>query len=420
MTTPNRWGRMGEGRFRRSTYISLKTGKAGWVYDFIDDTGRRRQVAGDTKAAAKAKADAKAGVVGREITVEDAWDLHRAALVRGGSAPGTVQNHDGHFTNHISPRLGRLRITRLMPTDVQEFLDSLRDAGCTDYLVRRVKDTLAAIFDEAIRLGHCRTNPVRAIRARRRSRRAIMADTTGIIIPSREDVRHLILGDVPSLMAPRRPSRQALLILLVVTGLRIGEARGLRWIDVTVDGTGSGYIRVRQAADGGNRLGPVKTAASRRDVPFGPAVADALARWAPECPRSDLGLVFPTGRGGVESYSNLDGRWWRPLQEAVGVVDEAGAPKYTIHTLRHFAISLWIAAGVKPKQVQAWAGHESFGFTMSRYAHLFDDSERDRQAVAGVEEAIRLLSPPSAAEGLQDFCKKLPVSSDKNEENSGS
>lgn len=39
-------------------------------------------------------------------------------------------------------------------------------------------------------------------------------------------------------------------------------------------------------------------------------------------------------------------------------------------TLRHTAVSLWIAAGASPKQIATWAGHTSVAVVLDRYGHL--------------------------------------------------
>ncbi len=54
------------------------------------------------------------------------------------------------------------------------------------------------------------------------------------------------------------------------------------------------------------------------------------------------------------------------------------------HALRHFAISCWIDADLKPKTVQTFAGHSSLQVTMDIYGHLFrsDDHKKAMDAIA--------------------------------------
>jgi integrase len=62
---------------------------------------------------------------------------------------------------------------------------------------------------------------------------------------------------------------------------------------------------------------------------------------------------------------------------------EAPTP-FNWHALRHFAISCWIEADLKPKTVQTFAGHSSLQVTMDRYGHLFksDDHQKAMDMIA--------------------------------------
>src|SRR5215467_9615813 len=89
-------------------------------------------------------------------------------------------------------------------------------------------------------------------------------------------------------------------------------------------------------------------------------VVKALREWKLACPKGDDDLVFPNGRGRIESHQNIVQRAWYPLQLRAGLAvpkldqdgkpieDEDGQvvmqPKYPgLHALRHFYCS-WCAA----------------------------------------------------------------------------
>ena len=57
------------------------------------------------------------------------------------------------------------------------------------------------------------------------------------------------------------------------------------------------------------------------------------------------------------------------------------------HSLRHFAVSSWIEAGLAPKTVQTFAGHASLAITMDRYGHLFASPDH-RQAMDNTARAL--------------------------------
>ena len=59
------------------------------------------------------------------------------------------------------------------------------------------------------------------------------------------------------------------------------------------------------------------------------------------------------------------------------------------HALRHFAISCWIDADLKPKIVQTFAGRSSLQVTMDRYSHLLK-SDDHKEAMDMIASALLL------------------------------
>jgi integrase len=121
-------------------------------------------------------------------------------------------------------------------------------------------------------------------------------------------------------------------------------------------------------------FGPPKTRAGRRVVPLPQVVRAELAGLTEANPDPDE-FVFSSPHGDVLRVNNFRRRVWDPA-----VVD-ARLGNVRIHDLRHTAISLWIAAGLNPKEVSVRAGHSNVAFTLQRYGHLYPESE-DRMADA--------------------------------------
>jgi integrase len=93
-----------------------------------------------------------------------------------------------------------------------------------------------------------------------------------------------------------------------------------------------------------------------------------------------------------------------PLFERLAELHEENPDAHTIpptrfnwHALRHFAISCWIDAGLKPKTIQTFAGHATLAITMDRYGHLFK-SEEHKEAMDEIarEFAGNGPTPPKA------------------------
>lgn len=417
---------------------TMPSGKAVWQVDYKDQAGVRRSKQFRTKKEAtdyetKARAEVVSGTHVAEsatASVDRAKVLLIESLKGEGAAPSTLHNYNIYYANHVAPFLADRLLTRIGPADVQDYLDRLRMEGRTADTIRRAKNVLGAIFDEALRRRLVGTNPVRVLRPRRRMRRIAIVERAerAIVIPEREEVRQLIDAAAAKQRAwiivreragtdwvlmeamefapndrPRKrlaaakatypamdvllfrpaPWLRPLLVTLAFSGLRIGEARGLSW-----DNVGDDVLSVERGADASNEVGPVKTPAAMRKVPLGPYLANTLAVWKNSSDGKAGGLVFASEAGGVLTYSNIVNRGVALLQVALGMVDKTGRPRYTPHSFRHFCVSLWIDSGADPKQVAQWVGHESAAFTLDCYAHLFEKRRRDRTHITAAEESV--------------------------------
>ena len=150
----------------------------------------------------------------------------------------------------------------------------------------------------------------------------------------------------------------------------------------------------RQRADRFNEIGPPKSEAGERTVPVPPIVVNTLREWKLAGPKSEIDLVFPNGKGNVESLANIINRGLKPVQVPIGVVTDDGRAKYTgMHALRHFYASWCInmkedgGLGLPPKVVQERLGHSSIVMTMDVYGHLFPRGD-DAGELAAAENAL--------------------------------
>jgi integrase len=138
-------------------------------------------------------------------------------------------------------------------------------------------------------------------------------------------------------------------------------------------------------------LGPTKSDAGKRDIPLTPMVINALTALKALPGKGNLDLVFPNGRGNVESIQNIWKRCWTPVQIECGLLAGTSPERgrYKFHSLRHVAASLFIAhLNWTPKRVQVVMGHSSIQMTFDLYGHLFEDKGADREAMKKVEAAI--------------------------------
>lgn len=404
--------------FYQRQWTSPKTGKKGsaWVcaYHYTDNKTKKRKRAYkygfatkgaaeewyDLNIAAKVRQgplipDSRSGTVAHAAKL---WLDHCKAREKAKDPQerlehSTVEQRRQHIQHHIVPFIGGEKLGEL---DVDAWLDELKAQGRSLAMRRKVLGNLKRMIGHAQRRKLVSRNPADGVRIEAVDRGSADdgAPRPGETMPSKDELRALM--DPDSYMARDADSYgdlrryRPLIVLLVYTGLRISEARGLRWQDVDLD---LGRLAVCQRADKWGRIGGPKSRKGRRTVPLAPAVVEALREWCAHCPKPSEAhkaapLVFPNVRGGVASYANLVHRVLYPLQKRCGIVRVDGKPKYGFHALRHAAASLFIEQGVSVKWIQERMGHASSRLTMDLYGKLFEDPEADRRAVAGVQAAL--------------------------------
>ncbi|SEN08935.1 site-specific integrase [Nonomuraea pusilla] len=168
-------------------------------------------------------------------------------------------------------------------------------------------------------------------------------------------------------------------MLLLLYGLRRGEALGLRWIDVDFE---DGHVDIRrQLVRVGTELlhGPVKTKAGKRSLPLLGIVREALEiqRDGQKILREeagenwvDTGLVFTTRSGRPIEPRNLARSFAR-------IVEQNELRPIRVHDLRHTAASLLKKLGVAPRDAMEILGHSRISVTMEIYTHGDGESRED-------------------------------------------
>lgn len=185
-----------------------------------------------------------------------------------------------------------------------------------------------------------------------------------VIVPregSPQPPRALSREEIDRLLAFVGARHTTLVLLLRWTGLRVGEALGLRWSDL-IDGPGGPVLTVRRQLIAGELLPRLKTDAGLRDVPVVPLLARELERAPPSCPGADS-LMFLSRRGRPVDAHNLR----RELRRAAQAADVG---RVTPHTLRHTLATELLLTGHDASVVARVLGHRSAAFTRRVYVHV--------------------------------------------------
>jgi integrase len=156
--------------------------------------------------------------------------------------------------------------------------------------------------------------------------------------------RWLDYAEQDTLFGYMKPWAREVSLVLVGTGLRVGELFALTWDDVDFERR---RLHIYNTKNGKQRF-----------VPFGPAVEAVLHSL------QDRGEPSPSTDKAVRTYEQL-------FLEARRKSGLKG--RVTVHTLRHTFASRLVQSGVDLYRVGTLLGHTTLA-TTARYAHLSDES----------------------------------------------
>jgi integrase len=315
----------------------------------------------------KAQQQARAGIP----VPDEAWKLGLYLeywlenFVKRNRRPATYNLYEMIVRIYLIPGLGSRRLTSLTVPMVQEFLNRRLEKGDSVRKVQVMRTVLSAALTRAVREELIVRNVARLVELpewRRSTIRPWSAD---------EARRFLSVSRTDPLYAA--------FVLLILYGLRRGEALGLRWDDIDL---GAGTIQVRQQLQrirGELFLAPVKTQAGRRGLPLLDLAHQALKLQSGRqaAYRADMGsawpetgLVFTTRTGRPIEPRNLVRSFRR-------ICDQNKIRLIKVHHLRHTVGSLLKDLGVPARDAQTILGHTRISTTLEIYTDTDEEARRD-------------------------------------------
>jgi integrase len=286
--------------------------------------------------------------------LEGDWLPHMRTRVR----ESTLTRYTGLINEDIIPVIGGIRLGKVRPNDVQRVVDAMLDRDLSARTIVQGYRVLSSALSQAVRWQMIPTNPATAVRPPRIERATL---TT----PNPEQVRAIVKAAEGSWV-------HLPILLGAATGMRRGEAFGLRWRDVDLD---AAVIRVTgslQRVAGKLRVVEPKSARGRRTVSIPATVVEVLRQHRKEQAErrlllgeawTDSDLVIERGDGKPRDPDTI-------THYFVDVAKVAKVSGLRFHDLRHAYATSLLRGGVHPKVVSEALGHASTSFTMDVYSHV--------------------------------------------------
>ena len=291
------------------------------------------------------------------------WIEHEAPKGKPGRPPladTTLRGYRSNIENHIIPALGNRKVGELTVAELDRFANAKLKEGLAPSTVNRFRETLRSALSTAVRQDRLTRNVAR------------YGGGVGTESPPVDRFSDDELARI--LEAARDQHFYPVILTLARTGLRAGEACGLRWRDVTFSGPRPRLSVVWQLDKWGGLVRP-KSPTARRTVPLRAEVVVALEQWRDQQAvwADRIGeewgnphdLVFTTRTGGPV--------WTRNVSRAFTRVQRAAGVRHgSLKTLRSTVATQLAEAGVHPRKAQAFLGHADMTTTMKYYTAVGD------------------------------------------------
>ena len=268
---------------------------------------------------------------------------------------GTIISYTAIITNHLIPKLGRLRVKDVTYSDVARLHHEMKD---TPYLANRALGVVSVFFNWCERAGYRprNTNPSLGITKYREHKRldfmgeAELAAIGAALDRMETAWRGRQVAGQPwpgGQTACVNPQSAAIIKVLIFTGARKNEILSLKWSYLDLE---KGLAHLPDSKTGFKVLQlPVPALEVLNDLP---QISE---------------FVFPAASACGHQVSLKDA--WRD------VLKQAGLTGWRVHDLRHSFASMMVNSGVSLPFVGKILGHAQTS-TTARYAHVAENPAR--------------------------------------------
>lgn len=371
-----------------------------YVFQYKDFDGKRKSVYADSlsdlrKKEKKINMDLEDNIntAGAEITLNELFDRYMSIKIK--LANSTRQNYLGLWNGRVRDEwLGRKRVCDIKKSDILRFYNSLSRIGLKNATVRMFNCMISSCLEFAVDDDILRKNPCKGCLAE-------------FGVDARERIS-LTKKEQEVLLDFVRQSRvyaahYPLIMFMIGTAVRCGEAIGLTWNDVDFKNKevsiNHQLIYKKKEKSYGFYADSPKTDSGIRVIPMTTEVYKALneQRKNQLCNgwRTNVAIdgyqdfVFSTKNNNPimpSSVNNLLLNIVNRYNSLRGTGIEL--PHISAHNLRHTGCTRMAEAGVDPKVLQYIMGHSRISVTMEVYNHI--SSERNKKEMEKLEK-IRLI-----------------------------
>lgn len=288
---------------------------------------------------------------------------------QGHTSERTINKYKCIVEKHYKSMVGDVRVVKLLPLHVRRMITTMQEQGRAASTIQNYIGIFGAAMECAIEAGLIHDNPV-----------------TRVKLPRIPPKKFCIVdrAQIPAFFAAAKetPYENELRIMLL-TGLRVGEVRGLKWEDVDLDSATMNVCRQMHPKNGNFKQFTPPKYGEARLLHLAPEAVETLqaqrrkqaeqrlamgAYWIED--EISSGLVFRHKDGKPHSEHSI----YRAVKD---VGKALGMPELHPHDLRHSYAIAALRSGADVKTVQYNLGHRTASMTLDVYASYTDDAGKD-------------------------------------------
>lgn len=278
----------------------------------------------------------------------------------------------------IAPVIGPLPFSSVTSLDLQNFINQLMEDGKSYWVIKKAYDALNDCLDHAMKNGDLADNPMLTVGAPSKVNFE-QTDTRALTEAEEKALLKELERKFVSSGKEVYNYRYAF-ILLLNTGMRLGEIIALDWTDVDFEAktlsVSKNAVMVRLRDKEGKSTGhqeqviqpTPKTKSSNRTIPLNTKAMDALQHLKEYA--NDSPFVVNTSNHTRPLSGAL-------LKQIALAYKKCGIHDAGIHTLRHTFATRLFERGAQVKDVSAILGHSSVAITANTYIHVIAERKQD-------------------------------------------
>ena len=319
------------------------------------------------------------------LTINDLYNSW--VQLKRGLKDNTFSNYKYMYTMFVEPDFGKRKIVDLKRSDIRSFYNYLADER---HVQINTIDCIHTVLHQVLELGveddYLRYNPSdNALKELKKARNFEVTKRRALTVPEQE------LFEAYLSKQGQYHRWYPIFIIMLWTGMRVGEVTGLRWCDIDLEDDTISVNHTLVYYDKRNderctfAINTPKTAAGERIIPMLPKVKEAFMmekQYQEECGLESRAVVdgyrdfiFINRFGNVQHQGTLNKALSRIVRDCNFEIldkphkkDTVILPKFSNHSLRHTFTTRMCEAGVNLKVMQEILGHADAETTMDIYA----------------------------------------------------